>query len=226
MAFCSGNGLGLNKQQVIPEPMITQFYKRSIWYDATPSKTVNLLYSGSCIHFILFSKSGPMVVNFFIWKFPLLTHLPLVPHICVSEWVQHWFRKWLVAFSAPSHYLNQCWVIVNWNLRNKLQLNFNQNTKLFIQENHLKISSVKWRPFFPGGDEFINCSFIPYISIAVLLKTSELHYTLRHLDRLVEKNQGAVSIRKTVLPGMAIPMLKIRRPNGRLIFNMEIAIRR
>ena len=37
---------------------------------------------------------------------------------------------------------------------------------------------------------------------------------------------GAVSIRKTVLPGMAIPMLKIRRPNGRLIFNMEIAIHR
>ena len=41
-----------------------------------------------------------------------------------------------------------------------------------------------------------------------------------------QSNQGAVSIRKTVLPGMAIPMLKIRRPNGRLIFNMEIAIRR
>ena len=41
-----------------------------------------------------------------------------------------------------------------------------------------------------------------------------------------ERLLGAVSIRKTVLPGMAIPMLKIRRPNGRLIFNMEIAIRR
>ena len=40
------------------------------------------------------------------------------------------------------------------------------------------------------------------------------------------RNLGAVSIRKTVLPGMAIPMLKIRRPNGRLIFNMEIAKRR
>ena len=39
-------------------------------------------------------------------------------------------------------------------------------------------------------------------------------------------DQGAVSIRKTVLPGMAIPMLKIRRPKGRLIFNMEITIRR
>ena len=43
---------------------------------------------------------------------------------------------------------------------------------------------------------------------------------------LTNDDQGAVSIRKTVLPGMAIPMLKIRRPNGRLIFNMEIAIRR
>ena len=38
--------------------------------------------------------------------------------------------------------------------------------------------------------------------------------------------QGAVSIRKTVLPGVAIPMLKIRRPNGRLIFNIGIAIPR
>ena len=45
-------------------------------------------------------------------------------------------------------------------------------------------------------------------------------------DKQEQSPQGAVSIRKTVLPGMAIPMLKIRRPNGRLIFNMEIAIRR
>ena len=44
--------------------------------------------------------------------------------------------------------------------------------------------------------------------------------------RFIHILQGAVSIRKTVLPGMAIHMLKIRRPNGRLIFNMEIAIRR
>ena len=43
---------------------------------------------------------------------------------------------------------------------------------------------------------------------------------------MVEVHLGAVSIRKTVLPGMAIPMLKIRRPNGRLTFNMEITIRR
>ena len=58
------------------------------------------------------------------------------------------------------------------------------------------------------------------------------HWSQRCTDLLVSNvtvvtyHLGAVSIRKTVLPGMAIPMLKIRRPNGRLIFNMEIAIRR
>ena len=45
----------------------------------------------------------------------VLTHLPLVLHACVSESTQHWFRQWLVTYSAPSNYLNQCWVIVNWN---------------------------------------------------------------------------------------------------------------
>ena len=62
----------------------------------------------------------------------------------------HWFRWWLVAWSAPSHYLNQCWDIVNWTLRNKLQWNFNWNSYLFIQENAIEMSSGKWRPFCLG----------------------------------------------------------------------------
>ena len=45
------------------------------------------------------------------------------------------FRKWLVAWSAPSHYLNQCWNIVNLTLWNKLQWNFNRNSNIFILEN-------------------------------------------------------------------------------------------
>ena len=41
-------------------------------------------------------------------------------------------NEWPVACSVPSHYLNQCWVIVNCTIRNKLKLhrNFNHNTKL------------------------------------------------------------------------------------------------
>ena len=41
----------------------------------------------------------------------------------------------VVTYSVPSHYVNQCWVIVNWTLRNKLQWNFNKKGKLFVHEN-------------------------------------------------------------------------------------------
>ena len=34
----------------------------------------------------------------------------------------------------PNHYLNQCWVIVNWTLMNTFQWNFNQNSYIFIQK--------------------------------------------------------------------------------------------
>ena len=50
-------------------------------------------------------------------------------------WWIHWWpvnslHKWPVMWKMfhlikPSHYPNQCWVIVNWTLRNKLQWNFN-----------------------------------------------------------------------------------------------------
>ena len=56
-----------------------------------------------------------------MWQSNLLsTHLPLVPHICVNELGQHWFRYWLVTYLVPSHYLNQCYLIVSWTLSNLL----------------------------------------------------------------------------------------------------------
>ena len=64
-------------------------------------------------------------------------------HICVSRQNHHWFRKWLGAWSVPSHYLNQCWNIVNWNLRSKLQWNLKQNSYIFIQENAFE--NVVWK---------------------------------------------------------------------------------
>ena len=40
-----------------------------------------------------------------------------------------------IAWSAPSNYLNQCWNIVNWTIRNKIRWNHNRNSYIFIQEN-------------------------------------------------------------------------------------------
>ena len=59
-----------------------------------------------------------------------------------QETNHHWFRYWLVAFSAPSHYLNQCWIIVNLTIGNKLQWNLNRNPYIFIQENEFQ--NVVW----------------------------------------------------------------------------------
>ena len=59
-------------------------------------------------------------------------------HICVGNLGHHWLRWWLVACSAPIHHLNQCWIIVNCTLGNKLLWNFNRNSNIFIQENAFK----------------------------------------------------------------------------------------
>ena len=55
------------------------------------------------------------------------------------------FRLWLVACIEPSHYLNQFWYIVNWNPRDNLQQNLNENTKILFFYNSLKMSA-KWWP--------------------------------------------------------------------------------
>ena len=71
----------------------------------------------------------------------LLTHLPLV---CVGELGQHWFRKWLVAWSVASHYLNQC-----------LGTNFSEmqirNAKLFIHQNALRNVILEMAATLTGG---------------------------------------------------------------------------
>ena len=55
-----------------------------------------------------------------------------------------------------SHYLNQCWLIVNWAPGNKCQWNSNKNFIICHQEKCiLKCHLPKWWPFCPGGDELI-----------------------------------------------------------------------
>ena len=59
----------------------------------------------------------------------------------------HWFRWWLGAWSAPSHYLNRFWNIVNRTIGNKLQWNFDCNWYIFIQENAFENVVWKMGPF-------------------------------------------------------------------------------
>ena len=69
-----------------------------------------------------------------------------------------------MAYSALSHYLNQCWIIVNSTPRNKLQRNFNQNTKFFI-ENVTKTIVCETAAILSKG-RWVNCVLTyqpPYI---------------------------------------------------------------
>ena len=56
-----------------------------------------------------------------------LTHWGRVTHICVSNWFIIGSDNGLSpgpVWPAPSHYLNQCWNVVDWTPGNKLQWNF------------------------------------------------------------------------------------------------------
>ena len=57
------------------------------------------------------------------------------------------FRQWLVAWKAPGRYINQCWDIVNWTLRNKLQWKLNRNFYISIQD---VIGTLLLRPVSAG----------------------------------------------------------------------------
>ena len=78
----------------------------------------------------------------FTYDIILITLWGWVTHICVSKFGHHWFRNWFVVWSAPNHYLNQCWNIVNLNHRNKRQWNLKQKAYIFIQEN--AFANVIW----------------------------------------------------------------------------------
>ena len=84
-----------------------------------------------------------MMIMIWLTKLPSLIEADRVTHICISKLDNHWFRYWLVAWSAPTHHLNQCWFIVNWKLTNKFQWNFNRNLNIFTEEN--AFGNVVWK---------------------------------------------------------------------------------
>ena len=62
----------------------------------------------------------------------------------------------MVACSAPSHYLKQCWFILNWTPGNNFQWNSNRNFIIFIQEIHPKLSPAKMSAILSIGGDGLN----------------------------------------------------------------------
>ena len=62
----------------------------------------------------------------------------------------NWFRKRLVAWTAPSHYLNQCWNIVNWALGTNFSEILIEIQTFSLKKIRLKMSSAKCCSFRLG----------------------------------------------------------------------------
>ena len=96
---------------------------------------------------------------------------------------------WLVAWSAPSHCLKQCWNIVNWTLRNKLQWNFNQNTKLFIHENASENILCKKAAILSRG-RWVN--LLPLDQMASVLQTTFPETFLQRKEKKKKKKKKII----------------------------------
>ena len=95
-------------------------------------------------------------------------------HICVSKLSSVGSDNGL---SVPSHYLNQCWNIVIWTLRNKFIFS--------SKKMHLKMSSGKWRPFCLGLNELIELEWLGRVMVPVLVfqHASRVSLTCFHSTR-------------------------------------------
>ena len=99
----------------------------------------------------------------------------ILPRVIDKDLLTHWGQmmharviKLIIIGSDNGHYLNQCWNIVNWALRNKLQWNYNRHLNILIQENAFvlcKMVAILSRPqcvnsLSAPGDHQVHHSFV------------------------------------------------------------------
>ena len=102
-----------------------------------------------------------------------LTHWGRMTHTNMRQLTNHdCLRWWLVVWWATSHYLNQCFNVVNWTLWNKFQWNLYRNLYVFIQENAFenfvwKLVDILSRPQCVNGRSSIWGSTSVYESLVL-----------------------------------------------------------
>ena len=124
------------------------------------------------------------------WSISLLTHWGWATHICISKLIVMGSDNGL---SAPSHYLNHCWNIVNWNLRNNLQWKIKRNSYILIEGNVFQ--NVVWKMVaILSQPQCVNwvywgmpCVILPFINIQQAIKLSEQAFLWVHVENWDEK---------------------------------------
>ena len=130
--------------------------------DFQPNSTFELQKRHRLIHSILIINFNKKRLSLSLYgttstrafHYMILSHRGRVAHKWVSEICHHWFSRH-VAYSPPRHHLNRCWFVVNWNLGNKLQWNF--NFKPFHSKNAFKNVVCKNDGHFLSASICLNC---------------------------------------------------------------------
>ena len=104
------------------------------------------------VSFILHSRYHAIPINIiFVRSFwALSSHRGRVTHMCIGNITRITSDNVLPPGRQPSHYLNQCWNVVNWTLRNELKWILIEIQTFSFKIMHMKMSSAKWRPFYLG----------------------------------------------------------------------------
>ena len=91
----------------------------------------------------------------------LIIYVRQLISLCVA-YMRQWIGSALVQIMA-CRLFSAKWLskpTVNWTLMNKLQwICFVKTVSFPLTKMHMKISSAKWRPFCPGGDELTHRAF-------------------------------------------------------------------
>ena len=116
--------------QTVPALFMMMYYPRRIakilskprWFGTDKTTSGNMKWAASTNADILFNKSSsnPCPVKH------SSAYRGRVKHIYISNLDQQWLTKCLVACSAPSHFLNQRLIVVNWAICNEYRGNLNQ----------------------------------------------------------------------------------------------------
>ena len=98
----------------------------------------------TCCFVRIYSLQKCGVLLFSFWQ--ALTHRGRMTHVCINKLSHHCFKKWFVAFSAPSYHFKVIRPIFRLNPSEKVQWNLNWNTW----------QSIKWNTFENVASKMFN----------------------------------------------------------------------
>ena len=130
------------------------------------------------------------------------------------------FRLWLVVYTAPSHYMDQCWrqanseaiIWINWTLGNTLQWNFNKITNFSFTKMHLTIS------------EYILLSKILLIYLQALSKyegPEAKRFTLWNWMAIIQQNELLSYVAMLRQPDQTL-LIKYEKNNQYISWNLSL----